>query len=282
MNNKKRLVRILLSSGLFTLLFNIAPIYTQQQIYNFQQVDSLPTFEACPTVSKLEVDSWIRCFYPKIEKMIVDSIESMSRQVGMTFDGTIKANFSIDSTGAVYEMEVKNKPHPILKKATKDVLSSIKNLKPAILGSIPVPINLTLEIEYYPNGKENMVSDDKIYKEVTTMPRFPGCEETIAIAEDRQKCANKEFLTFLYTRIEYPAEARERGIAGTAVARFVVEKDGSVSNIALLKDIGGGCGDALIFVIESMNIEGIKWIPGLLDGKLVRVEYNVPMKFRLE
>lgn len=282
MNSYSNLSRLSLSVFTLFFLFHFS-LPAQTPIYNFQQVDSLPTFQSCPTVSKSDVEPWIECFFPQIEKRVIDSIESMSQQVGMSFEGTIKVNFVIDETGKVVEMELKNKPHPILKKAAKDVLISLSDLKPAKLKGQAVAVNITLEIEHYPDGKNEVVVDkEAVYKEVTVMPRFPGCEGLYPTLEEISDCSRKKMRQFLSRRFKYPAAARENGIEGTVVIGMIVEIDGSISNIIITRDIGGGCAEQVAQAFEKMNEEGIKWIPGELDGNLVRTQVYYPTKFWLE
>ena len=66
----------------FLIIFNSnKDLFGQDKIYNFQEVDILPTFEDCPTSDQTEIEDWINCFYPKIEKLVTDSIKSMEREV---------------------------------------------------------------------------------------------------------------------------------------------------------------------------------------------------------
>jgi TonB family protein len=83
---------------------------------------------------------------------------------------------------------------------------------------------------------------------------------------------------FLTDNIKYPQEAMESGIHGRIFVSFVVEKDGSVSNVKLLIGIGGGCDEEAIRVVKMMN--GL-WIPGTIDGEPVRVQFNLPVKFTI-
>lgn len=64
--------------------------------------------------------------------------------------------------------------------------------------------------------------------------------------------------------------------------RFVVEKNGTIANAQVLRDIGGGCGQETLRVVELMNSEGIKWKPGIQGGRFVRVQFNLPVKFKLQ
>jgi protein TonB len=122
---------------------------------------------------------------------------------------------------------------------------------------------------------------EEIFKVVEEMPRFPGCED-LGSAAERKQCADKKMLEFIYKNIKYPAIARENGIEGTAVVTFVVEKDGSVTDARLLRDPKGGTGEEALRVVNLMNTEGIKWIPGKQRGRPVRVQFNLPVKFKLE
>ncbi|MCI5083405.1 MAG: energy transducer TonB [Saprospiraceae bacterium] len=125
-------------------------------------------------------------------------------------------------------------------------------------------------------------TDSTIYQVVKEMPRFPGCEEQDTTMAAKYKCSQQVLLSFVYQNIVYPLEARQENISGTVVASFVVEKDGSVSQPTLLKDIGGGCGDATLKVIDLINKAGVRFRPGQKDGKPVRVRMTIPVKFELK
>jgi protein TonB len=108
------------------------------------------------------------------------------------------------------------------------------------------------------------------------MPRFPGCEDRAMSKDERKACSDQALLDFIYARLEYPAVALENGITGKVIVRFVVEKDGSITNMQVVRDIGGGCGQAVLEVVEMMP----KWIPGSQQGRKVRVLFNLPVRFQ--
>ena len=113
------------------------------------------------------------------------------------------------------------------------------------------------------------------------MPRFPGCEN-LRTKEEKDACAQKKMLEFIYGNIKYPAIARENGIEGMVVVTFVVEKDGTVTDARVVRDIGGQCGQEALRVVSLMNDKGIKWEPGKQRGRPVRVQFNLPVRFKLE
>jgi protein TonB len=114
------------------------------------------------------------------------------------------------------------------------------------------------------------------------MPRFPGCNDLAGTGKEKDQCAQKKLIKFLGKNIDYPAMARENGIYGTAVIRFIVEKDGSLSNISILKDPGGGLGKEALRVVQLMNNLPEKWTPGKQNARPVRVQFNLPVRFRLQ
>ena len=118
---------------------------------------------------------------------------------------------------------------------------------------------------------------EEIFKVVEQMPTFPGCEGE-SDKKTREQCAQKKMLEYIYKNIKYPAIARENGVEGTAVVTFVVEKDGSITDAKVLRDIGAGCGDESLKVVQKMP----KWNPGKQRGRNVRVQFNLPVRFKLE
>jgi protein TonB len=122
---------------------------------------------------------------------------------------------------------------------------------------------------------------EEIFKVVEDMPRFPGCED-LPTKEERKQCADKKMLEFIYKNIKYPAIARENGVEGTAVVQFVVETDGSITDANVVRDPGAQTGAEALRVVNLMKEQGIQWIPGKQRGRAVRVQFNLPVRFRLE
>ena len=116
---------------------------------------------------------------------------------------------------------------------------------------------------------------------VEQMPRFPGCEGLATNAE-RDKCAQKKLLQYIYSNLEYPAIARENGIEGRVVVRFVVDKSGKINNVDIIRDPGGGCGDAVAKIIKNMNDLPQRWTPGRQGGRKVSVYYTLPVIYELK
>jgi protein TonB len=82
---------------------------------------------------------------------------------------------------------------------------------------------------------------------------------------------------FMVKNIKYPAEARNRGIQGVVVISFIVEKDGKITNITVLRNPGGGTAEEAQRLVSAMP----NWEPGLKNGQPVRVRMQLPVTFRL-
>jgi len=111
---------------------------------------------------------------------------------------------------------------------------------------------------------------------------FPGCEDSTGTYQELKTCADKQMLSFIYENIKYPEVDRLNGNEGTVVVSFVVEKDGSISNPVILKDPGEQMGEEALRVVNLMNQLPKKWSPGYRKGEPVKVQFNLPVKFRLE
>ncbi len=105
--------------------------------------------------------------------------------------------------------------------------------------------------------------EEPVFVVVENDPEFPGGMEAL--------------YAFISNNVKYPKQALENGIQGKVYVTFVVEVDGSISNIKVLRDIGGGCGAEAVRVVKLMP----KWKPGTQRGKAVRVQFNLPVEFKL-
>ena len=106
---------------------------------------------------------------------------------------------------------------------------------------------------------------DSIYGVVATMPEYPG--------------GVKALMAYFVQNIKYPEQARHDSIQGRVFVTFVIEKDGRVTHVKVLRGIGGGCDEEAMRVVRAMPA----WKPGLnKKGEAVRVRYNIPVKYTLQ
>lgn len=113
-------------------------------------------------------------------------------------------------------------------------------------------------------GDDSTTSDnEKVYQVVGQQPNFPGGKE--------------ELFKYLAYNMIYPADAAKNKVEGRVLVTFVIEHDGSISNVNVVNSVYPSLDKEAIRVVSEMP----KWIPGKANGKTVRVKYTIPITFRL-
>ncbi|MFD3002188.1 energy transducer TonB [Pontibacter toksunensis] len=143
-----------------------------------------------------------------------------------------------------------------------EVLEEVDAGVETIEGSNDAPVDLG-EID----GTSDVVAEvveEKPYTYVEQMPTFPGGES--------------EMLKYLGKNIRYPAAAQRAGIEGIVVLSFVVSRTGEISEIQVIKKLGGGTDEEAVRVVKSMP----KWTPGKQNGRTVPVRYTLPVRYTIK
>lgn len=112
-------------------------------------------------------------------------------------------------------------------------------------------------------GYSTTISAQKPFVTVEKMPNYPGGENAMQ--------------EFIKNNLKYPKEAQEQGIQGRVTVQFVVEENGELSNITVIRGLDSACDAEAVRAIKSMP----KWSPGMQDGKNVPVYFNLPIQFKL-
>lgn len=106
--------------------------------------------------------------------------------------------------------------------------------------------------------------ENKVFDVVEQMPSFPGGPSAL--------------MQYLSSNIKYPVVAQENGVQGRVVVSFVVERDGSITDVQVARSVDPSLDREAQRVVRNMP----RWIPGKQNGQAVRVKYNVPVAFRLQ
>jgi len=181
-------------------------------------------------------------------------------------------SFDVRNTEVVEEEMVEitkqeQKPQPVEMPKQTTQIEIVKNdevVEDKLDINAEVEQNEVIEEYVAPEVEEEEIKEEEIFIIVEEMPSFPGGEV--------------KMMEYLAKNIKYPQMARESGIQGRVFINFVVEPDGHVSNVKVMRGIGGGCDEEAIRVVKAMP----KWKPGKQRGKSVRVSYNLPVNFRLQ
>ncbi len=136
-------------------------------------------------------------------------------------------------------------------------------------GISPVNVDSTLAANQNPesapdDAPDDNPKDDNLYIDVEQMPQFPGGPQAL--------------FKFLSENVKYPAIAKENRIQGRVICQFIINKDGSITDVEVVRSGGDPSLDKeAVRVLKAMP----NWIPCRQQGKPVRVKYTVPVNFRL-
>ncbi len=196
---------------------------------------------------------------------VIFAFEYRSYEQGPGFEFQLQVDDTPEEIIPITKQEIKPPPPPPPRQVT--VINIVED-------DVEIEDDLELDVEvdqetiiedFVPFAyDEEEVEEMEIFTVVESMPGYPGGDAA------RMK--------YLQENIKYPQMARESGIQGTVYATFVVEIDGSVTDVRILRGIGGGCDEEAIRVIQQMP----RWNPGQQRGKPVRVQFTMPIRFTLQ
>lgn len=129
--------------------------------------------------------------------------------------------------------------------------------------SLKVALTMFVLLFSFMTSTAQTKKNDMVFDVVEVMPQFPGGQ--IAM------------LQYLMKNIKYPEQAVKEGIQGRVTVRFIVEKDGSISDVKPVLSVHPLLNKEAVRVVKSMP----KWTPGKQNGKPVRVRFNLPVMFKL-
>lgn len=214
-------------------------------------------------------------------KFLKDNIHYPAADKEAKIQGRVFVQFVVEKDGSLSGLKVVRTPSETLAAealrvmATSPKWTAGMNKGVAVRTMLTVPINFSLNNDTGSPISERVqkvigiqapirVDDGElVYNAVEILPTFPGGEVG--------------FAKFLRDNIRYPKEAHDAGVKGRVFIQFVVEVDGSLSNMVVLRDPGKGLGDEALRVLKLSP----KWKPGLMNGKPVRVQFTVPINFSL-
>lgn len=247
----------------------------------FTVVEDMPHFSGCEDVEDKKNRN--ECASKKLEEFIYEHLTYplIARQNGVT--GTVIINFIVTKDGSLSNINIKKDIGAGCGKEALRVVNLMNKIsekwKSGKQREKPVNVYYNLPIQF--NLEDNKPRFIFLNSEVDEKPIFPSCEK---IKDDNKKklCSRKKMLEFLYMNIKYPLNARDQGVEGTVVIRFVITRDGKIINPEIMNDIGGGCGKEALRVVEMMKDLNEKWTPAKKDGKTVDSYFDWPAKFRLQ
>ncbi len=267
----------------------------------FKVVEDMPRFPGCEDVE--DVEERKKCSQQKMLEFVYTKVKYpvVARENGT--EGTTVVRFVVNKKGQVAKGEILRKIGGGCDEEVLRIVNEMPTWIPGKQRGVAVDVYYNLPVKFKLEGEEpkpiekvetkedkntiNVIGRKPESKDVfigsivEEMPRFPGCEE-VADKEERKQCSQQKMLEFIYKNVKYPKEAQEAGAEGVVVVRFVINKKGEVMNPEIIRSKGHGLDEAVLNVVELMNGMEEQWIPGTQRGKLVDINYNLPVKFKLD
>lgn len=203
-------------------------------------------------VTNLKTDKEPQTAATEQPTQLADSIAASQEEAGETTDGNVADNNETRSDGKPTNGN-NNDGHTSPSQASSRPYKTTQNGQNA-----PEPVRSE------PLDKPQPVNRNRVYDMVEQMPSFPG--------------GNSGLMTYLNQHTHYPAEAQENGVQGRVVVSFVVEKNGQINDVTVMRHVDPSLDKEAIRVVRNMP----RWTPGKQGGEPVRVRYHVPMSFRLK
>ena len=211
-------------------------------------------------------------------KYVSENIKYPEKAKDDGIQGRVFISFVVEKDGSVSNVKVVRGIGGGCDEEAARVIAGMPKWQPGMQKGKPVRVNYMMPVFFKltedqpakPVEKSDMskvdMKPDKngVYQIVEEMPQFPGGENKL--------------MEYIAKNLTYPQEARDKGIDGRVFVAMVIEKDGSVSNVKVLRGIGGGCDEEAVRVIKAMP----KWKPGKMKGEAVRVRYQMPINFKLQ
>ena len=240
------------------------------------EVDEMPRFPGCEEASDKQM-----CSNKKLIAYIVDNMQYPADAKNAGIEGKVFVKFTVESDGSISDVKaVKGVGYGCDDEAVRVVRSMNKmdeKWVPGIKDGKAVAVEMTLPFTFALPAEG---SQGEVFKTVDEMPRFPGCEH-VELMDQRSQCAQTKMIEYVFQNLKYPADAKDKKIEGRVIAQFVVEPNGLVSAVKVVKGLYPSCDAEVIRVLETMNEMDQKWVPGKQDGKAVKVQYTLPVQFAL-
>ena len=253
----------------------------------FKVVEEMPRFPGCEQKA-IGLSELKNCSQNEMMRFVGENVQYPAIAKDNGIEGTTVIQFVVDKSGEIKDAQILRDIGAGCGSEALRVVNSMPKWIPGKHRGRLVNVQYTLPVSFKlpkktaldeePMSEPVKPESEKVFRIVEQMPRFPGCEGKGLSDNELKKCSDKEMLKFVYGNIVYPKNAQENGIEGRVILAYFVNEDGTISDVEVLRDPGGGCGEEAIRVIKMMPT----WIPGRHNGKLVKVSFTVPINFDIQ
>ncbi|OCX51528.1 hypothetical protein BEL04_16010 [Mucilaginibacter sp. PPCGB 2223] len=248
-----------------------------------------------PVFTAVEVQPEFPGGEEELKKYLSRNLHYPEKDKANKVQGKVYARFVVEANGSISAVKILKTPSPAMGDEVKRLLKASPKWKPGTQNGKPVRVEFTVPVDFeltstylksgpppaprptpagpkeakpVPDnvtvtGDDSHANPNAVYRAVDVQPEFPGGTEGLA--------------KFIQQNMKYPALAKQNNVQGKAYISFVVERDGSLGDIKVVREPGSGTGDEAVRVMKLSP----KWTPGVLGGEKVRVMFTLPVNFSL-
>ena len=208
-------------------------------------------------------------------KYLSQNILYPAQAMEKSIQGRVIIQFVVKKDGSISDTKVVKSVDPLLDKEALRVINAMPKWKPGMHEGKAVNVKYTIPVAFKLQGenadskaaatqREAEVDENGVYMVCEQMPMYPG--------------GMQELMKYLQKNIQYPQEAKEKGIHGRVIVQFIVEKDGNIKDTKVVRGIDPSLDNEALRVINAMP----KWEPGKHKGEAVNVKYTIPVAFKFQ
>ena len=244
-----------------------------------EEIETPPSFRSC---NREEGDALRKCFYREFTTYIQENLVYPPEAILKRLDSRVYVSFVIDAKGRVINVMARGE-HPSLEQEAIRLVTELPKVKPGMQNGekISTQVNIPIQFRMPPERRTHTETytrpeqyNDSIATNLEKVPVFPGCEGSTN--EQAKDCFNRKMREHIGTHFNYPRMALIKNIQGTVYANFMINTDGTISDINLVAP-------HQLLADETIRILNLlpKITPGMQGGKKVRVPYAFPISFIL-
>lgn len=247
-----------------------------KQTQIFKVVENMPSFPGCEQQTNKAAKN--KCASEEMLKFIYGNLKYPQMAREKHIEGMVILNMVVETDGRITNVKVSRYIGGGCDEEAVRILESMPKWNPGTQRGVPVRVSYNIPIRFKlenqgPRGKgKNM-----LYTNPTTEPFLSVCGPR-SNKHDRNYCNDSTLVEYIYSNLKYPEAAKTNKTEGVVVLRAVVERNGQLTNIEVIREIGDGCGEEAVRILSSMP----PWTAGQVKGQYVRVERKFFVEFNLD
>ena len=230
------------------------------EIYSREKANELGMTVPLRRTSQDDFPTFGGSFYTAFTDWVINRTKYPPEATAAGIEGWAHVSFTVEPDGTVSNVKPKGSTNPLLASALAEVIKTSPLWEPPKNPGINEPFTSEITAKF---SLPDKVGGGEVFVVVENMPAYPGGDAAL--------------FKFIYENVKYPPEAKEQGIQGKVILRFMIASDGAVEDVTIVRGVHPLLDEEAIRVLSILP----DWKPGTQGGKPVNVWYSVPISFAL-